>query len=238
MNTKLSSIRIILLFLTLFAAARAVQADDIYWTNTAGGNWSVPANWSTGTLPGTNDNVFIVSNGTYTVTVDVSAAVSNLTVGGSSGTQTLTINANALTVNGTGSISTNGVLNLSGGNLGGVNTVTGTLNWTDGYVVGALTVLSNGVLNITGNGTKSLAGPLTNAGSIYWSGTGFVYVYTGSGNTGRIENQAGALFEVQSDSGIFDAYNVGNTVFDNAGIFRKTGGTPMAFTGSNRILEL
>src|SRR4051812_32206399 len=49
-------------FLTIFKTSAA----DVYWTNAAGGNWSVPANWSTGALPGAGDNVFIVSNGTYT----------------------------------------------------------------------------------------------------------------------------------------------------------------------------
>ena len=64
-------------------------ATDIYWTNTAGGNWNVAANWSPNILPGSSDNAFIVSNGTYTVTLNASATVQNLTLGGASGTQTL-----------------------------------------------------------------------------------------------------------------------------------------------------
>ena len=56
------------------------QGADIYWTNTAGGNWSAATNWSTGTVPGSSDNAFMVSAGTYTVTLDISATVLNLTV--------------------------------------------------------------------------------------------------------------------------------------------------------------
>lgn len=36
----------------------------IWWTNTLGGNWSVPANWLPNRIPNGTNNVIIVSNGT------------------------------------------------------------------------------------------------------------------------------------------------------------------------------
>src|SRR5437899_2424764 len=59
----------------LMLLSQVAHATDVYWTNTAGGNWSTAANWNTGTLPGPSDNAFIISNGNYTVTLDVSTTV-------------------------------------------------------------------------------------------------------------------------------------------------------------------
>src|SRR5262245_43764251 len=92
-------------------------ATDIYWTNTAGGNWNVAANWSPNIVPGSSDNAFIVSNSTYTVTLNANATVQNLTLGGSSGTQTLSNGVNNLTVNVAGNVGNNGVLTFGGGTL-------------------------------------------------------------------------------------------------------------------------
>src|SRR5712664_2503716 len=77
----------------VFLMAWSIQsghAADVYWTNTAGGNWSASANWSPQTVPTAADNVFFVSNGNYTVALDVNAAVLQLTAGGASGQQYLT----------------------------------------------------------------------------------------------------------------------------------------------------
>src|SRR5437867_1236488 len=62
----------------------SVRAADLVWTNTAGGNWSVAANWSPNQAPSTNDTAWITNNGTYTVTVNTSITVSNLFLGGTS----------------------------------------------------------------------------------------------------------------------------------------------------------
>jgi len=44
------------------------QPGNVYWINSTGGNWSNPANWDSSHVPGTNDNVFIINDGNYTVT--------------------------------------------------------------------------------------------------------------------------------------------------------------------------
>jgi hypothetical protein len=116
-------------------------------------------------------------------------------------------------------------LTLSGSTLAGNYPVGGVLNWVGGTIDGSLTVLSNGVMNILGTGAKYLQGPLTNAGSGYWSGSGPIYIYADFGRTGRIENQAGGLFQAEGDATMYDAWGTGNAVFNNAGTFRKSAGT-------------
>ena len=102
------------------------------WTNTSGGNWSVAANWNPNQTPGAGDTAVITNNGTYTVTLDVSATIDSLTLGGDSGQQTLANSSSTLTLNDASVVNINGLLALSGDTLGGSGplTVGGSLNWT------------------------------------------------------------------------------------------------------------
>ena len=88
----------------LSAAVCRCHGADIVWTNTSSSNWSAPGNWSPNQVPGLADNVFITNNGTYTVTVNASATIVSLTLGGTSGTHTLLLNNNdfPLNLNGAG----------------------------------------------------------------------------------------------------------------------------------------
>src|SRR5436309_3110877 len=103
--------------LTISVAVFKSIAAGIYWTNMANGNWSVAANWNPNSVPGSGDNAFITNNGTYTVTLNVSATVSNLTAGGLTGQQTLAITGSTLTLNAAGTIETNALLNLGSGSV-------------------------------------------------------------------------------------------------------------------------
>ena len=218
----------LLAFITLVSTARAA---DISWTNTAGGNWSAAANWSPNVVPGAGDTALIVSNGTYTVIVDVSVTVSNLTVGAPSGLQTVSDSSQNIVITGIAAINGNGVFSLAGGNLAGGILVTGTFNWLGGGVGnpnGALIVASNGVLNITGGTGKTLYQPLTNYGTVAWSG-GNLQVWNntdmGGGLRGSIYNMPGGLFDIQNDLNVF---NTRVELFSNAGTVRKSGGTDTA----------
>ena len=73
----------------LVAGTIRMNASEILWTNTAGGNWSVAANWSPNQLPGASDTAVITNAGTYSVTNNGSRTISGLVLGGPSGTQTL-----------------------------------------------------------------------------------------------------------------------------------------------------
>ena len=110
---------------------------------------------------------------------------------------------------------------LAGATLSGTNTVSGILNWTAGVVAGPLTVASNGVLNVGGNSTVYLYSPLTNAGTVNWTGTVGIYVYNnGTSYSGLIQNLAGGVWNIQSDQSINPGYS--NPYFSNAGIVTKS----------------
>ena len=100
---------------------------NIIWTNTAGGNWSNPDNWSPNRVPGllnsgaSKDDVAIAAPGTYTVVLDEGAApgywgVHTLALGasfGGQGVQTLavvnkTLVAASLAVFGGGQLNSDG----------------------------------------------------------------------------------------------------------------------------------
>jgi hypothetical protein len=51
------------------------QAIAFQWINVGGGNWSDPASWDLGAVPGSGSTVNIDLDGTYTVALDVAAAV-------------------------------------------------------------------------------------------------------------------------------------------------------------------
>src|SRR5215467_7137759 len=88
-KTKLSWLQpCISIFLLL--TVPALRAATISWTNTVGGIWSNPVNWSPNIVPIFSDTVQIIAPGTYVVTVDTSVTIANLTLGGASGSQTLT----------------------------------------------------------------------------------------------------------------------------------------------------
>jgi hypothetical protein len=116
-------------------------------------------------------------------------------------------------------------LTLTGMSLAGTNVVTGTLNWTAAQMQGSLTVASNGVLNISGSAEKDLVCPLTNLGTVTWTGAGELRVlyYPGGNYYGAIYNLAGALFHIQNDQTLGNY--TGTEVFSNAGTVRKSAGT-------------
>jgi hypothetical protein len=72
----------------------AVRCTDS-WKTAASGSWSNAAAWSTGQVPATTDGVCITVPGTYTVTLVGNGFAGTLTLGGASGTQTLTVEGNA-----------------------------------------------------------------------------------------------------------------------------------------------
>ncbi|HXG47914.1 MAG TPA: hypothetical protein VNO52_09835, partial [Methylomirabilota bacterium] len=115
--------------------------NTIYWTNLAGGNWSVAANWWPNRVPAATNHAAIVSNGTYTVTVNAAATCNNLTVGSISGVGTQTVvlaGGQTLAVGGNADWATNTVLNHSGTlrTSGGVNQMRGRWNWSAGSLIG------------------------------------------------------------------------------------------------------
>jgi hypothetical protein len=189
---------IVLSALSVLLAAGSAQAQTNLWRAAASGNWSNPNNWTLGVVPATNHDVGILVPGTYTVTLDVNADVASLTIGGSSGTQTLRINsARRIAVATASTVGPRGIIDLDGnGSLEGNGnlTVNGRVNWAGGGFGrilgnGALIIGTSGVFNVsapaddaqfllralTMNGTMNLSGPLhkesgfTINGTMNWS---------------------------------------------------------------------
>ncbi|MBM3300526.1 MAG: hypothetical protein FJY85_11270, partial [Deltaproteobacteria bacterium] len=76
-----------------FLAGNPALAGTVSWVSPVGGNWSDGAKWDGGVVPSEGDDVLITVDGTYTVTLNVDATVTSLTLGGSSGVQTLSANS-------------------------------------------------------------------------------------------------------------------------------------------------
>src|SRR5262249_53357597 len=155
-----------------------------------------------GLVPTMWDNVFIVSNGTYTVTVSANASAGSLTLGAASGTQTLSVASGTfdLSTNGvsTNTIGANGVLDISGGILTGRDlTVAGQMKWSQGEVRSPVHIFAAGHLDLTGNNLKLLSsGVLDNAGTAVWSGTGTIQLGSGAAVTNS------GLFEMQNNAAL------------------------------------
>ena len=131
-----------------------------------------------------------------------------------------------------------GVLTLAGGvtlsnvvlavaGIGGNGTVFGSFNWISGTLnpSSSLTLGVGGVMNLNGSGPIYLDGPLTNAGTINWEGTGGLSMNNNPyvGTSGGIVNLIGALFNVKNNQSML--VSNGNPYFNNAGTFIKSAGT-------------
>ncbi|MDH4046466.1 MAG: Ig-like domain-containing protein, partial [Gemmatimonadota bacterium] len=152
----------------------AVPTNQVYWSNPAGGSWSLGSNWSTGVVPGPADTAFIQLAGTYTVTeVDAAVTVGRLVVGdqGSSGEQmTLALSVVTLTAEGGVWVTQGGVLDLTGGSVAGT---AGLLN--EGTVVlrdfngspSTIATALDGTGSLLVRGLGAVTGPITTQNSTY-----------------------------------------------------------------------
>jgi hypothetical protein len=196
------------------------------WTNTAGGNWSCPTNWSPNGVPAPLSVVFLTNSGDYTVTLDVDAFVTFLALGGASGTQTLSLDGPTLTLAGPCSGNANGVVDINGGTLAGSGSLAlaGPLNWSGGTISAA--VQCNGG-NWSGTNVLYLTGgqlTLSNPGTVNWSNPNF--------NTGMssIVNNAGTI-NLTAD--INETWSGGARAFNNSGAFSASGALSLNDTFNN-----
>jgi hypothetical protein len=231
----------VVLVTTAFAAAGA-NATDIVWIGGTG-SWNAAANWIPNQVPGAADSAFITNSGIYTVLVPdaFNPTVGSLTVGGASGTQTLSLGRSILTLNGASVVNPNGQLVLTVGNSTvtgtGNLTVNGTLNWASGTMSGsgATSIGNSGVLIINGGVTLTTR-TLNIAGHASWDSGNFT-----AGSGAVINNQAGGAFDLTFDGRLSVA--TAPATFNNAGLFRKTAGVASAninspFTNSGLVQAL
>jgi hypothetical protein len=233
MNQKTVRRHIGWLLLFFVAGVLSMRASTITWTNTSGGNWSASSNWSPNSVPGSNDDAFIIANGTYGVTLNISPTVNSLTLGGSSGVQTFHTSEFNLTLNTNSVVNANGAFDMEGGTFYGPGslTVSGTLNWSGGQMGNSssactLTVATNGLLvvNFPGGAQNDCWGVLTNAGTMRLLDGTVRFVGGCSGfNFSALVNLPGALVDYHGDATMF-AY-CASTPFNNFGTVRKSAGT-------------
>jgi len=114
MKTMYKFILIVVLLISSSAFAQTTYS----WVG-GSGNWSVATNWSPNGVPTATDNAVIAGTGTYTVTLDGDSTINDLTIGGTSGIQTLSLSSSTLTVNGSATINDSGHVSLSSSTLTG-----------------------------------------------------------------------------------------------------------------------
>ena len=189
-----------------------VAPNGLVWTNTAGGNWNVAANWSPNRVPGAADTALITTPGSYGVSVTDNESVSNLVLGAASGTLTVKIQSGTFTVNGTGSDNAQSALVISGGTVNGPGSIVvgGPLTWSAGAIYS--TVLFNG--GTLSGGLNLYGGTLVNSGAFGWNGT--VYFYPGSQFTNLVSGTLTFPAGAQANS-------AGGNNLDNEGQFNVVG---------------
>ena len=139
--------------------------------------------------------------------------------------------------NGSGAVSA-ALLNMSGGNLGGSNSLSfaGALTWSGGGFSGTNSLSFNGG-TIANNTSKSLTGrTLVNLGSVSWSG-GTILI----ASSGTFSNAATGTFDCAFDGAMSSGGGSGQAI-NNAGLFRKTAGpgasainNPIAFNNVGTV---
>ena len=145
-------------------AAQAAGCTGDAWTNTAGGSWTTGSDWSKKAPPTSTEAACITEPGTYTVTISqANEGVEKLTLGATSGKQTLVVESTAA---GTAELHT-----ASGATIG----ATGALTLTQNGIVANTDTLSGGAIVNEGTittlagaagGERRLETPITNTGTV------------------------------------------------------------------------
>ena len=137
------------------------------------GNWSSSSHWSAG-LPGSGSDVNINTNYDY-VTLDTSASINSLTLGGTSGLSTLIDpNSSRYTLNIAGALTIN---------------QSGTLTLTGDIVNAGANSLNSGTLNLESGSGLRLAGDFANYGNINFANIGGLAVGGTFTNVGMINDE-------------------------------------------------
>mgnify|MGYP001184941594 CR=1 FL=1 len=195
-----------LVFVAVLLCFNSTHAAVRQWTNTLGGNWFIPSNWSPNGVPTAIDTANINVAGAYTVSaLTGTVAVASLNLGAASGTQTLLIGApNGLVATNNGIVSANGILNI-----------------TNGGMRGRFTIENSGQLKLEGAANKNFYDlRLLNRGTILWSGGNLL-----AGNSGSTTISNGGLWQITGDNQIYQTYGGPLMTLTNSGTIQKTGGS-------------
>ncbi|MBI5802249.1 MAG: PD40 domain-containing protein [Verrucomicrobia bacterium] len=170
------------------------------------------------------------SSGAFTnalgATVDFTGGTQVLTNGASfSGAGLSRINGGTLNVSTNATVAFTGNFELALGTLGGAGTFSipagSQMAWTGGVMAGSgtTTIASNGVLVASASADKSLNRRLDNYGTVTWTGGRII-----GDSSPVLNNFAGALFDTQTDSTLFESNDASVKTFNNSGTIRKSAG--------------
>jgi hypothetical protein len=191
----------------------------VFWNVDGSGNWNTPTNWSTGQVPGINDNVVIDRSGgnalldnRFTITVDSGVSVNSIQskeaidiTGGSLAVAAASEFDGTFTVENSGSLVGNGPVLLTGTSTLNAGTISGT-------------VTNTGTMTLGGSDHGFNAGTFTNQGTVTQTG-GRVVLENGS----TFNNSPTGLFDIQNNDGSqFWQNGGGPNAFINAGTLRKS----------------
>src|SRR5882724_5787017 len=215
-----------LLFIGLFIFIQTANSQTSYtWNGVTSTAWNTPGNWTPNGIPGSADNVTIVT-GSNTCLLNAGTSITDITV--TSGT--LDLGGFALTVNGTSAIFTsgtvqNGTLTVSGATTttfgNGPLTMNCNVNVTSATVTLRNTTFQN-TINITKTGASNDASAGNNIfnGAVTMTNTGTGYLLMGNGN--RDQFNTTATFNNTGNSNIYVAYNSANNIFGGVTTFNNT----------------
>ncbi|HUB36605.1 MAG TPA: hypothetical protein VL972_07250, partial [Solirubrobacteraceae bacterium] len=221
------------------SAAHAASCEDS-WAKAEAGSWNVAANWSKKAVPVAGEEVCITAAGTYTVLLDeVNPSIKSLTLGGSSGTQTLAVDSTCsnsgetLTTTAGLNVEAHGALTLGNADSCAYNV----------YLKSAVTNLGSITAEKANGGQRQFQGNLTNEGTLHIEtpASGTPAAFNGAKaaltNEGAIDLSAGSELLASDESTITDAAGgsiaaeSGAYVFMQGGTFTqgagKTSGEPV-----------
>src|SRR5262245_6766969 len=95
-----TSVIICLLSVLTVSICDTGRGNILNWTNTAGGDWGVAANWEPNQAPQTGDIAIITNSGNYIVTIGSYAQLDSIVLGDGTGGQTLAVSGNQLVCSG------------------------------------------------------------------------------------------------------------------------------------------
>jgi Secretion system C-terminal sorting domain len=213
------------LIIGLFIFGQTVRSQTSYtWTGSVSTSWNTAGNWAPAGIPGSIDNVTIVT-GSNTCVLNASTPVNNITV--TSGT--LDLGGFTLSVSGptvvfsTGTVQ-NGTVNITGATnttFNGPLTMNCPVNITSASVTLKNTIFQNALtLTKTGVSNDNSSGNNIFNGAVTMTNTGAGYLQMGNGNPDHFN--AAATFNNTGSSSIYVAYNSANNIFGGVTTFNNT----------------